>query len=56
MNIGILGHKEFVVSRRDMLSSISSSGVDYVAHIEEIDWSVGEIWKKIEFEKSQRLK
>lgn len=39
MNIGILGHKEFVVSRRDMLSSISESGKHQVSHVEEIDWS-----------------
>ena len=39
MNIGILGHKEFVVSRRDMLSSISSTGSNYITHIEEVDWN-----------------
>ena len=40
MNIGILGHKEFVVSRRDMLSSISSSATSLIKRVEEIDWGV----------------
>lgn len=38
MRIGILGHKEFVVSRRDMLSSIASSGINIADVVEEIDW------------------
>ena len=38
MNIGILGPKEFVVSRRDMLSSISASGSTHVRQVEEMDW------------------
>lgn len=40
MNIGILGHKEFVVSRRDMLSSISSSDTSLVSRVTEFDLGI----------------
>ena len=43
MRIGILGHKEFIVSRRDMLSSIASSRIEIATDIEEIDWGEADI-------------